>query len=64
MKATLRLTDDGWVLENSDGDTVDSGAYPLRETDDFVESAAKKLDFWRYHKQPYNRIDERSGGDD
>lgn len=59
MTATLRLKPDGWTLEDSDGGEVLVGDYPLRETDEFVERAAESLDYWDYHRYPYQKVDER-----
>ena len=62
MKGTLRKTDDGWILEESDGTELDSGDWPLTEDAEFIEEAAEKLDNWNYHNRPYQVIDERSSG--
>lgn len=62
MKSTLRLLEDGWELKDADGTVLDTGGYPLREDSEFIESAAKKLDNWQYHKLPYERVDERDDG--
>ena len=59
MRGELRLLDDGWELKDPDGNIIDSGSYPLRETTGFIESAAEALDHWQYHKKPYERVDER-----
>ena len=55
----LRLLDDEWVLEDSDGEIVGSGDYPLKENTEFIENAAELLNNWQYHRQPYQRVDER-----
>jgi len=43
MKGTLRLQDNGWVLEANDGTHVDSGEYPLEENQQFIEDATESL---------------------
>ena len=58
--SVLRLTDDGWMLEDDSGTVVDEGDYPLRRDNDFIERAAKALDNWSYHRRPYSLVDERS----
>jgi len=61
MKGVLKKQSDGWVLESDSGKTVDSGGYPLVQDDDFIESAAGKLDNWKYHSKPYNVVDDSEG---
>lgn len=59
MKGLLKLTTDGWQLEDSSGEVVSSGVYPLIEDGEFIEDAAEALDHWKYHSTPYEKVDER-----
>jgi len=62
MSGKLILTDDGWELETDGGNVVDSGDYPLEETNAFRINAADKLDS-DDSQRPYERVDNRSKSD-
>jgi hypothetical protein len=59
MTGTLRKQADEWRLENSDGNVIQQGTYPLVEDTAFIENAAAELNNWQYHDKPYDVVDER-----
>ena len=60
MKPTLHLNEDGWELTDKDGEIVDSGQYPLREDNEFIENTASELGVANYYQKPYTIEDNIS----
>ena len=59
MSNVLEKKEDCWELRSDDGEVVDKGDYPLRESEQFIETAAELLNNWKYQNKPYKVIDNR-----